>query len=30
LTQIIREGREFTFIERKGIALLQGEVIAKE
>jgi hypothetical protein len=30
LAQIILEGREFKFVQMKGIALLQGEIIAKE
>jgi hypothetical protein len=30
LAQIILEGREFKFVKMKGIALLQGEIIAKK
>jgi hypothetical protein len=30
LAQIILGGREFKIIQTKGIALLQGEIIAKE
>jgi hypothetical protein len=30
LAQIILEWRGFKFVETKGIALLQGEIIAKE
>jgi hypothetical protein len=30
LAQIILEGREFTFVQRKGITLLQRKIIAKE
>jgi hypothetical protein len=30
LAQIILGGREFKFLQTKGIALLQGEIIAKE
>jgi hypothetical protein len=30
LAQIILGGRGFKFVQRKGIALLQGEIIAKE
>jgi hypothetical protein len=29
LAQIILRGRGFKFVQRKGIALLQGEIIAK-
>jgi hypothetical protein len=29
-TNIILKGREFKFVQMKGIALLQGEIIAKE
>jgi hypothetical protein len=30
LEEIIFGGREFKFVQMKGIALLQGEIIAKE
>jgi hypothetical protein len=30
LAQIIFEGREFKFVQMKGSASLQGEIIAKE
>jgi hypothetical protein len=30
LAQIVLGWREFKFVQRKGIALLQGEIIAKE
>jgi hypothetical protein len=30
LAQIILEEREFKFVKMKGIALLQGEIIAKK
>jgi hypothetical protein len=30
LAQIIFEGRGFKFVQMKGIALLQGEIIVKE